>query len=248
MLGNNPVTNNPGNKISGNNNMLGLRNILREKIGFTNDQLKNLYGQDLIKSYNLYYFYKYLNNNKIIPENISSIFNICNMCRNDFNLTQELNEILSSNSSSNSSNEKFYGIVLESSKTKKKIKILKLNNDPQYLVDLLLFLKNNLTISQTGMCKTLIGNNKITLHLGEKDMFGKNIKLCVPKSKYIIEKSNTSTNTKNIRIKYKVGSIVEFNANSNNIKEINKFQRGGLAPFILAIILGLCLAFVVTIT
>ena len=235
------TSNTPGNN---NNNMLGLRNILKEKIGFTNEELKNLYGQDLIKSYKLVFFYKYLNNNKIIPKNISSIFNICNMCRNDFNLTKELNEILPNTSTNNSSSEKFYGIVLESSRTKNKIKILKVNTKPSYLVELLLFLKNNLTISQTGMCKTLIGNNKITLHLGEKDMFGKNIKLCIPKNKFIIEKSNNN----NIRIKYKVGSIVEFKENSNNINEINNVQRGGLAPFILAIILGICLAFVVTIT
>jgi hypothetical protein len=238
------TSNTPGKN---NNNMLGLRNILREKIGFTNEQLKNLYGQDLIKSFNLYYFYKYLNNNKIIPENISSIFDICNICKTDFNLTQELDKILPNRSNSNSSSEKFYGIVLESSRTKKKIKILKVNNDPKYLVQLLLFLKNNLTISQTGMCKTLIGDNKITLHLGEKDMlFNKDIKLCVPKSKFIIEKSNT--NNTNIRNQYKAGNIVEFVGNTNKIKKMNGGQRGGLAPFILAIILGLCLAFVVTIT
>ena len=31
------------------------------------------------------------------------------------------------------------------------------------------------------MCRTGMARKKITLHLGEKDMFGKNIKLCVPK-------------------------------------------------------------------
>ena len=48
--------------------MLGLKKILREKIGFKQEQLEQLYGDDLIKSFNLFYFYKYLNNNNIIPK------------------------------------------------------------------------------------------------------------------------------------------------------------------------------------
>ena len=143
------------------------------------EQLEQLYGDDLIKSFNLIYFYKYLNNNNIIPENLSSIFDICNICKNEFDLTKELDKILPNNNSlpKNSSSKKFYGIVLEPSRKRKKIKILKVNNDPEYLIELLLFLKNNLTISHTGMCKTRTGGNKITLHLDQKDMFGKDIKL-----------------------------------------------------------------------
>ena len=57
-----------------------------------------------------------------------------------------------------------------------------------------------------------------------------------------------NTNNTNIRNQYKAGNIVEFVGNTNKIKKMNGGQRGGLAPFILAIILGLCLAFVVTIT
>ena len=134
---NNSIKNNSGNK-----NLLGLKRILREKIGFKQDQLEQLYGDDLIKSVNLFYFYKYLNNNNIIPKELKEIFDICNICKNDFNLTEALDKILpkKNNSSPNHSlSEKFYGIVLESSRREKKIKILKINNDPNYIAELLIF-------------------------------------------------------------------------------------------------------------
>ena len=237
--------NNSGNK-SGNN-MSGLKKILKEKIGFSEEQLLELYGKDLSESYKLIIFYNYLNNNKIISKELSSIFNICNMCKNDFNLTQELKKILPKNNSSRNlgnGTKKFYGIVLESSRTKKKIKILKVNNDLDYLVELLLFLKNNLEISRTGMCRTGSSTKKVTLHFG-KDMFGKDIKLCIPKSEYIIEKSNTNTNT-NIREQYIAGNLVEFVENTNNITKMNggQGQRGGLPQFIIIIIIVLCVCFV----
>ncbi len=184
---------------------------------------------------------------KIIPEEISSIFNICNMCRTDFNLNAELKakfgEILKTNSQNEE--EKFFGIVMEHSREKKKIKILKIKNDPNYLTELFKFLKDNLTISHTGMCKTANFKSKVTLHSDEKDLLDNPIKLCIKKSKFIVEK--VSNNNKNIRknIKYNIGSLVQFKGNTNNIINNSNGQSGGIEPTIICgIVIGIITFFI----
>ena len=91
------------------------------------------------------------------------------------------------------------------------------------------------------MCKTRFLKSKVTLHSDEKDLLNNPIKLCIPKSKFIVEK--VSNNNKNIRqnIKYQPGSIVQFQGNTNKIiSNSSNGQSGGLVPLaIVGIVIGI---------
>ena len=52
-------------------------------------------------------------------------------------------------------------------------------------------------------------------------MFGNPIKLCIPQSKLIIEKSS-NTNTNNLKNQYKHWNFIEFVGNTNNINKLNR--------------------------
>ena len=72
--------------------MLGLKEYLEKKLGLNKINYK-VYGDDLIKSVNLFYFYKYLNKlYRNLLNDVKEIFDICNICKNNFNLTEELNK------------------------------------------------------------------------------------------------------------------------------------------------------------
>ena len=111
-----------------------------------------------------------------------------------------------------------------------------MSNDIEYLTELLLYFKKNLTISLTGSC-SLSTSRKVTLHCNKRDIFGNVIKLCIPVNKYIVEKSSNKNINENIRTKYEAGELVEFDNQNNIKKKINgQGQKGGLTDVAIIII------------
>jgi len=156
---------------------------------------------------NIIVFSKYL---KQIISNNSKIESQINMkdliCKNNMKNLFKLN---------NNKNTKLeYSIVLEVNNQKKKIKILRLKNNMDYITKLLVYIRDNLKISITGSCAIGL-KHKIKLHYNEINpisSISKPISLCIPEGNpYIFEQSYNNNLSS-----FSVGQIIALPINSQN--------------------------------
>jgi hypothetical protein len=160
---------------------------------------------------NMIVFYKYLKQIISTNQSISSQINSINMkdliCKNNMKNLFKLN-----NKNKNSE----YGIILEVNNQKKKIKILRLENNMDYITDLLVYIRDNLKISITGSC-AISQKHKIKLHYNEINPISnisKPISLCIPEGNpYIVEHRYKPSNNLS---SFPVGEIIALTTKSQS--------------------------------
>ena len=164
---------------------------------------------------NIIVFCKYLKQIMSTNQSISSQINSINMkdliCKNNMKNFFKLNK--------NKANNSEYNIILEVNKQKKKVKILKLKNNMNYITDLLVYIRDNLKISITGSCVISL-KHKIKLHYYEVNPVNgksKPISLCIPEDNpYIVEK------------RYKPNNNLSSFSVGQNIPLLKNTQNGGV--------------------
>ena len=128
----------------------------------------------------------------------------------------------------NKNKNQVFNIILEVNEDKRKIKILKLKNNMNYIADLLVFIEDHLKISITGSCAISL-KHKIKLHYNEVNPINsksKSISLCIPKIINIFlkryqQKNNEERYQQKNNFNFTVGTIFI------NTPIINT-QRGGV--------------------